>query len=196
MSFSEYAAHRKVAPQTVTAYASTGKITRAIYKNEHGKVMINSEIADELLDAILDPAKKQGAEARARNRELRAQGLPIPGGRPNKEYATEESSSAQQSGSKVPSYMESKSIKEAFLARITQLEYDEMRGKLISAEKVRTDAFVLGRTLRDAIMAVPDRISAQLASESDQHAVHRILLTELTLALEELVSAQKRAEAV
>ena len=90
-------------------------------------------------------------------------------------------------------YSNSRALRESYQAKIARLEYEKLSGSLVPIEEVKAEAFKLSRTVRDAILNIPDRISAQLAAESDQHKVYSILTDELTRALEELVgNAQKR----
>lgn len=57
-------------------------------------------------------------------------------------------------------------------------------GRLISAEAARREAFESARSIRDAVLAVPDRLSAELAAEPDAARVHARLRAELMAALE------------
>jgi hypothetical protein len=56
-------------------------------------------------------------------------------------------------------------------------------GRLVERARVERDSFECARTTRDSILAVADRISPQLAAESDQARVHRMLSDELRVAL-------------
>jgi hypothetical protein len=64
-----------------------------------------------------------------------------------------------------------------------ELENLQRRGVLIDAVVERRRDFECARVVRDSILNIPDRISAQLAAEPDASAVHRILETELRAAL-------------
>jgi transcriptional regulator with XRE-family HTH domain len=57
-------------------------------------------------------------------------------------------------------------------------------GRLIDATVARREAFESARSIRDAVLAVPDRLSAELAAESDAGRVHSRLREELRAALE------------
>lgn len=71
-------------------------------------------------------------------------------------------------------------------AQLAKVELDERLGKLISADKAKDDAFKIGRAVRDAVLQVPIKISAEVASETDPHKVEVIMVRELTEALTEL----------
>jgi hypothetical protein len=82
--------------------------------------------------------------------------------------------------------------KEISRARQEQLKYDRMQGALVEREVVNREAFNLGRQIRDALLAVPDRLAgilvSQVRSEPDdhkaQHVVHEMLTKEFRQALE------------
>jgi hypothetical protein len=54
---------------------------------------------------------------------------------------------------------------------------------------VQVAAFTKGRTARDNLLNIPDRLAAQLAAESDADKVHQILTGEIRKALDELAGA-------
>jgi len=71
-------------------------------------------------------------------------------------------------------------------AKLTALQLEKESGKTIDAIEVEASAFTVARITRDAILAIPDRISAQLAAEDDINKIREMLLAELREALEEL----------
>ena len=76
--------------------------------------------------------------------------------------------------------------KETALADLREMEVRRKRGDLVEKVKVEAEAFRCGRTVRDALLALPDRLAGVLASESDQKKVHAILTKEIRQALEAL----------
>ena len=77
--------------------------------------------------------------------------------------------------------------------RLTTAQADLAERKVKEDEKIfiRADeyeeaAFEKGRQVRDAILNIPDRISAIIAAESDAKKTYEILRTELETALMEL----------
>ncbi|GHS92467.1 hypothetical protein AGMMS49949_04620 [Alphaproteobacteria bacterium] len=58
----------------------------------------------------------------------------------------------------------------------------------VDAEIVEKQAFQVGRTVRDSLQNIPDRVSSLLASLSDAHQIYEILTKEIRLALESLSS--------
>jgi len=72
-------------------------------------------------------------------------------------------------------------------------DYQEMRnaelqGELVSQGDINAQWFAVGRQIRDSILSIPDRISAQLAAEDKREVVHKKLMEELRRALFKLVN--------
>ncbi len=83
-------------------------------------------------------------------------------------------------------YTAARTARAHYLARLAKLEYEQKSAKLIDAEKVKQDAFELARRIRDHILNIPDRISAELVGITDQPTMHSVLTRELNSALQEL----------
>jgi hypothetical protein len=84
------------------------------------------------------------------------------------------------------SFHDARTLAQRYKAALLKLELDERTGCLVDAEQVRMAAFNLARTVRDAILNIPDRIAPILAAERDEGRVAEILTQELRSALEEL----------
>jgi hypothetical protein len=89
----------------------------------------------------------------------------------------------------VSSYAASRAAREAYMARLAKLEYEERSGKLVDADQVRAQIYGLGRRLRDAFLSMPDRVAPLLAGQVDQAVVHRLLTQEIITCLGELSAA-------
>ena len=85
-----------------------------------------------------------------------------------------------------PNLTHSRAVRESFKAKIEKLKYEEMTGRLVDIEQVRAEYFELARKVRDSLMAIPDRISAQLAVETDQFKIHKKIQHELRIVLRNL----------
>ena len=89
----------------------------------------------------------------------------------------------------VSSYAASRAAREAYLARLAKLDFEQRSGKLIDADEVRAQIFGLGRRLRDALLGLPDRLAPVLAGQADQATVHQLLTEEIMVCLAELSAA-------
>jgi hypothetical protein len=113
------------------------------------------------------------------------------GGRASqKPAAFNETSDERSTKTSIPPFSESRAIKEAYHARLAKLDFEDRFKQLVSIDKVKIDAFQLARTVRDALLNIPERMSAELAAESDSHRVHQRLKAELIQALQELSDAR------
>lgn len=78
---------------------------------------------------------------------------------------------------------EAKVLKEYWLGKKAELDYKKMSGEVIENREVERQAFETARAVRDAILAIPIRISSILAAQNDPQAIKNILTNELTSAL-------------
>jgi hypothetical protein len=72
-----------------------------------------------------------------------------------------------------------------------ELDLRQRNGELLDADKVRTEAFNMGRSLRDAVLNVPDRLSMILSAENSPEKIHRALTEEFRRIFEAFVSENR-----
>nr|BAR23377.1 Phage DNA packaging protein, Nu1 subunit of terminase (COG4220) [uncultured Mediterranean phage uvMED] len=89
----------------------------------------------------------------------------------------------------IPSFNESRAKTEFFRAEMARLDLEEKEELLCEAGKVKTAAFTLARSVRDALDSIPDRVANQFAAETDSVVIHQTLQEELRKALERLTNA-------
>lgn len=169
MSPKEYAKHAGVTPQRISQMIMAGKLDGAWKLGPTGAKLIDPEKADAIRDF--------------------GRGLDKNPATANKPQVFAAPTEGSASGNKAPPMAESRAIREAYQARMAKLEYEEMTGKLVEAEKVKIKAFECARRVRDALLNIPDRVAAELANETSEHKIHGILTRELVQALEELANA-------
>ena len=87
----------------------------------------------------------------------------------------------------IPDLNESRARHEHYKAEKARLEALQGRGELVPADEVKAAAFKLARGVRDSIMAIPDRLAAQLAGTTDARQCHTLLTEELRVALRSLI---------
>ena len=83
-----------------------------------------------------------------------------------------------------PSYATSRAIREAYAARLAKITYEERSKVLVDAARVEAEAFRRARDTRDAVLAVPGRLAAILAADTDPVTVEASLSAELRAVLE------------
>lgn len=73
--------------------------------------------------------------------------------------------------------------KEHYNAELARLKALKDRGELGSVESMRTEAMTLGKAVRDGVLGVVPRVSADLAALGSTFEVEQLLLSELKTAL-------------
>lgn len=180
MNAAEYARHRGVTKQQVSHYIREGKITARRVGSGYD---IDPAVADAELDRNLNQAwgGRQGGPA---GRMLQQQ-TPAPAPRPAAAVATPPAANSNA----IPSFADSRAIREAYAARILKLEYEEKSGKLVDKAELKLKLAKLHMAVRDALRTIPDRVAPILAAETDQAKIHAMLLKEIGQALEGLGDA-------
>jgi hypothetical protein len=93
------------------------------------------------------------------------------------------------SGDPVAAYLRARAVSETFKAKVSQLEYEERAGKLIPAARAAEYAAMFSSVVKDALTAMPDRLSPMLAALDNEKAVHRMLTAEVTAVLKKVNKA-------
>ena len=99
----------------------------------------------------------------------------------------------QTSAGDLPTLLLKSRIKsEVERAKLLEIKARVEAGKYIAIDDVKAAAFNRARVVRDALLNIPERLAAMLASEGDELRVHQILVTEIRTALEELTDGPER----
>lgn len=88
-----------------------------------------------------------------------------------------------------PSLAVSKQVKAAFEAKLSELEYRQRSGEMVSLQDVRNEAAGLARQVRDLLLIIPGRNAARVAAMSDPEEIKELLLQEIEAALKGLANA-------
>lgn len=164
MNQTEYARHRGITQQRVSQLIHAGYLDGAL-KKIGGRFQIDPEKADKLLAENLDPARCKNSTE------------PDP---------AEQKQTIQNAGLTIVPLAEANKLRANYEAALKKLELEEKQGDLIPKVTVEKEAFEMARRVRDALLNIPNRISAELATITDQHMVSLKLTEEITQALEEL----------
>jgi phage terminase Nu1 subunit (DNA packaging protein) len=73
-----------------------------------------------------------------------------------------------------------------YQSELARIKVEQASNKLIDGTIVKNQAFKTARTVRDALLAIPGRVSADLASETSTFEIEKILDTEIRTCLENL----------
>ncbi len=158
----ELAMLKNVSRQAVSKKIKTGKLDGAIV-NHNGRRMVNKEEAFRLWDLQALPSKDTTV------RNMIKQEI--------------DSKTYEQ----IPAYGESKAKREYFLAELAKLDVEEKKKQLVSVDEIKKSSFATGRSIREALTNLADRLSHQLAGEDDATVIHNIISNEHREALENLI---------
>ena len=100
-----------------------------------------------------------------------------------KERAQQIPEAPTASGDPVAQYLRARAVKTSFEARSAQLEYEERASKLIPAVRASEYAATFSAIIKDALMAMPDRLAPMLAAVDDEKVIHRLLLADVSALL-------------
>jgi hypothetical protein len=89
-------------------------------------------------------------------------------------------------------YYRGRAVRETYRAKMARIEFERATGLLVGAAEVRRATFEAFRAVRDALDAIPERVDARLAAESDPAVVREILRAELRKVLADLSSYAAR----
>jgi hypothetical protein len=188
VNLKQYADHRKAlglrgqSHVAVINACNDGRLTPpAVHRNGRSWV-INAELADEQWATRTDPSE-YGGMGGGIARPIGVTAAPTPQPTPAPEAPAELTAPVPKGG---PSLAVSKQVKAAYEARLTELDFKQRNGELVSTRDVKSQAFTLARAVRDGMMGIADRLAPQLAASTDARQVHALLTTEIRVALRAL----------
>jgi len=169
-----YARLRNLSTQAVDLAVKSGRIAGAV--DENGK--LNIALADELWAKNTHPGR--GENAHSANRKK-----PRPADADEKILVA--AAKIGLTADEIPSLMESKTLEAAYKAKLAKIEYEEKSKILVEAEAVKKEAFRVARITRDAMLAIPDRLAAELAGMTEPFVIHAKMMAEIRTAIAEVV---------
>lgn len=167
VTFSEFAAIKGCSKAAITAAIRTERIAAAVVTKD-GKRWLDRDMALELWNR--NTRKTYNAKVSE----------PDP---------VEDSVAAVQDDD-IPDLNESRARREHYQAELAKLAVSQQRQELVPADEVRKQAFQIGRTVREALANLADRLSHQLAGETDPAVIHQLLSDEHRAALETLAQVE------
>ena len=173
VTFSEFAAIKGCTKAAVT-HATKSRIVAAVVEKD-GKRWLDRDMALELWRKNTlrnNAAKVDEAD-------------PIPAQAPRTPVELQRGSEALPDDA-IPELNESRARREHYQAELAKLQVAQQRRELVPADEVKKDAFALGRSVREALANLADRLSHQLAGETDPARIHAVLTDEHRAALVEL----------
>lgn len=171
VTLTAYAKSKGVSTEAVSKAVRVGRLSKSVVFTDKGKPRVIPEIADQEWHASTDPSQQ------------RVPAVPPPRPEPGPEPEPDQPAASEP---KTATFQQARTLREAYMARLAKLEYDEKSGLLVRADSVKNEAFKVARTVRDNMLNIPDRIAAELANETNQFKVHQRLTQEIRRALEDI----------
>lgn len=162
-----YARLRGCSPSAVSRAIKEGRITKAVRRDKNGNPKIDPVIADKEWAANTDPAR----------------GFVTTSARTKTDLVSTKGAEESKTESEVPLFEDSRAKREAFSANLMELQYQKESGLLVEVAGVERELFKMSRMVRDAMLNIPNRISAELAAMDGTFEVRERLLHEITEAL-------------
>ena len=152
---------------------------RLVMVEVNGKPMVDVEASEALLASTADPAKTHMAEVNARQRiaaghPAQAQPVQVP------EF---QAGGGAAGTSKNATYMQAKTAREVYEAKMAQLEYEEKTRKLFPADEAKSHLAGKIAAMREAFLQIPSRLVPVLSAETDPAKIHTMLEDEIVRAM-------------
>jgi len=176
VTFSEFAALKGCAKGTVTA-ATKSRISAAVVDKD-GKRWLDRDLALELWN--------RNTKATYNAKVSRADPVPVVAKTPRELKRAIEALPDDA----IPDLNESRARREHYQAELSKLQVAQQRKELVPADEVKKQAFQIGRSVREALSNLADRLSHQLAGETDPAVIHQLLSEEHRGALLSLAEVE------
>lgn len=177
LSPQRFADAKGVSRQAVMKAIDSGRLKDSVTRTDGGRWRIDPEIAAREWAENTDPTHQIGARAVEK-------GKPKPKAEVAKTaplFGTEEEK--QELGKARTSQASAAAQRTLIDAELKKLELETRRGNLIDREVAQRETFRIAREVRDAIMGIADRVSAEFASSTNPNEIHRRLTEEHVGAL-------------
>lgn len=89
-------------------------------------------------------------------------------------------------------FAEARLLERRYKALRAKLDYEQQQGLLVPAADVQTQGRQIGALMRASLQTLPDRLSAELAAETDPRRAHALLAAEIDRALTNLCDQLER----
>ena len=169
ITFAELAKLKNVSRAAVTKKKKTGLLDSAIV-NHNGRELVNKEMAMDLWNKNTDPSRQALTVATPTKQELKKKVDALP------EDA-------------IPDFNVSRARKEYYLSELAKIQVAQQKKELMPVSEIKKSSFQLGRSIRESLANLADRLSNQIAGETNAQAIHQLLTDEHREALEQLVEA-------
>lgn len=82
--------------------------------------------------------------------------------------------------------VEANTFKSIYQGKLQELKYRIESGELVERSEIENKSFLVARVIRDKLLGIPERISSELSTMTDAHAIRELLYAEFNTMLENL----------
>ncbi|QQG36834.1 MAG: hypothetical protein HYS17_03420 [Micavibrio aeruginosavorus] len=158
----EYARRRDVSRQYIHRLVTQGKIPTDELKR------IDPEIADAVLAQLSDPARRLNE---------------MPEETESAAEIYDQDPATEPAGNGHASFAKFRSAREAYQAKLAQMDYEERAGKLVRKEEIDREAFEAARLIRDRFLSLPQELAGTLVGMTDEKEIIQYLRGKIRDAL-------------
>ena len=176
----ELARRMGVTPQAVSKRVKAGRLTLL------ADGTLDPEMAEREWNATREPAPSQTATSKPPAATVPAAARSEPSG--SQPTTTRSSTQPGATGT----YAQAKTADALYKAKLRQIEFEHRSGTLVRSDDVEQHWYALAQAVRTRLMAIPQRLAAELAATDDIHRVRLRLDEEIRTALEELAQDAQR----
>ena len=169
ITFAELAELKGVTRSAVSQRKASGVLDDAIVKVGK-REKLNKELALELWDKNTDISRQPLTVATPTKQELKKKVEALP-------------------DDAIPDFNVSRARKEHYLSELAKIQVAQQKKELMPVTEIKKTSFQLGRSIRESMANLADRLSNEIAGETDPQAIHKLLTEEHRAALEQLVEA-------
>ena len=189
-AFAAYAKEHGMASDAVSYYHRQKMAGRMVMVMQAGRELVDFEASLAALQATSDPGKAYMAEVNDRQRMAHRGGHVAPTFDRGDDSAGSVSM-AVSGASKNATYMQAKTAREVYDAKMSQLDYERETGKLIKKQEVEAALFEIARAVRDGLTNSARRIAAEVSSLTTADECEAVIDRENRAILENMTKAFK-----
>ena len=189
-AFAAYAKAHGMASDAVSYYHRQKMAGRMVMVMQAGRALVDFEASLAALQATSDPGKAYMAEVNDRQR-MAHRGGPVTPTFDRGDDAAGPVSMAVGGASKNATYMQAKTAREVYDAKMSQLDYERETGKLIKKQEVEAALFEIARAVRDGLTNSARRIAAEVSSLTTSDECEAVIDRENRAILENMTKAFK-----
>lgn len=191
MTMNAYGKHQGVSHTAVRKAVDSGRLSKSVVR-DGDKILINKALADVEWLKNTDRAKQgarkstEGTGSTTASKVEQLAGKVVDAGTSAsvKAQASELLNTMVNEG--VLDINEARALKETFLARMAQLEYNRKLGLLVENAIVRKTAFAIANTVKGRLSALPSRIAPQVLGQTETAVIAGLIQAEVNQCLTEL----------